>query len=409
MQFYTLNKKPKLWHLIPLSLAFLLLILVFLAGADWDIYRGGPAVQQAAMASCCYLALVILFLLRALYRQLRYNPYSYNIIYYSGFALYLLVALGTELFLTTELIRAGEAGLVNVFDTITSSGSIYMLISYPFLVIFSLGLIVSNLILLKKEGFSFPNILGILLALFLMGAPAYLWFRFDYISGSETEVMLISLAANVLSALFLYFETMLMGTIYANVIAVKHRPAPDKEYVIVLGCQVGKDGKPRPLLRGRLDRALAFARWQEEQGGPQVKFVCSGGKGGDEPCSEAEAMGSYLERQGIPRERILLEDQSVNTLENFRFSKEKLLQDGGDLRKTVFSTTNYHVFRSGIWSNRVKLKSEGIAADTKWYFWPNASVREFAGLLTAHRGKQALILMGMLLIYGVLPLITFFL
>ena len=49
----------------------------------------------------------------------------------------------------------------------------------------------------------------------------------------------------------------------------------------------------------------------------------------------------------------------------------------------LFSTTNYHVFRSGMFSAKAGMKADGIGAKTKWYFWPNAQMREFIGLLAS--------------------------
>ena len=74
---------------------------------------------------------------------------------------------------------------------------------------------------------------------------------------------------------------------------------------------------------------------------------------------------------------------------------------------SAFATTKYHVFRSGLYAKRVKLQAEGIGSDTKWYFWPNASVRELVGLMTEHRGKQALVLLGMIAVYVTLAVISF--
>ena len=34
----------------------------------------------------------------------------------------------------------------------------------------------------------------------------------------------------------------------------------------------------------------------------------------------------------------------------------------------LFSTTNYHVFRSGMFSAKAGMKADGIGAKTKWYF-----------------------------------------
>ena len=75
--------------------------------------------------------------------------------------------------------------------------------------------------------------------------------------------------------------------------------------------------------------------------------------------------------------------------------------------KVAFATTNYHVFRSGLCARRVKMRAVGMGAKTKWYFWPNAAVREFVGLLTEHRGKQALIFAGMIVFYVMLTLMAY--
>ena len=88
-----------------------------------------------------------------------------------------------------------------------------------------------------------------------------------------------------------------------------------------------------------------------------------------------------------------------------KFSKEKILAVNPQ-GKIAFSTTNYHVFRSGLFARRVKMRAVGMGAETKWYFWPNAAVREFIGLLTKHRLKQALIFGGMILLYFLLNLLV---
>lgn len=53
------------------------------------------------------------------------------------------------------------------------------------------------------------------------------------------------------------------------------------------------------------------------------------------------------------------------------------------LTNVLFSTTNYHIFRSGMFAAKAGMHAEGIGAKTKWYFWPNAQMREFIGLLAS--------------------------
>jgi len=117
-------------------------------------------------------------------------------------------------------------------------------------------------------------------------------------------------------------------------------------------------------------------------------------------------MKGYLLSQGVPEERIIEEDRSASTFENMKFSKQKILETGKE-GKIAFSTTNYHVFRSGLYARRVKMRAVGMGAKTKWYFWPNAAVREFVGLLTEHRGKQALIFGGLIAIYVTLTMLVY--
>ena len=169
---------------------------------------------------------------------------------------------------------------------------------------------------------------------------------------------------------------------------------------------MNKDGTPTPLLRGRCDAAIDFYQKQLKVTGKELTFVTSGGQGPDETVSESASMKRYLMERGIPEERILEEDRSTDTLENMRFSKEKIWEID-PTAKIAFSTTNYHVFRSGLFARRVKMRAVGMGAETKWYFWPNAAVREFVGLLTRHRGKQALILSSMVAAYIVLTLLSY--
>ena len=202
---------------------------------------------------------------------------------------------------------------------------------------------------------------------------------------------------------------MLFSTMICAVLSTRYRPPHDKEYIIILGCAIRRDGTPTPLLRGRIDRAVAFEREQFMKSGRHAYFVPSGGQGSDEVISEAESMKRYLVEQGIPEEQIIKEDKSVNTLQNFEFSKKVIGEHGGDIKKSIaFSTTNYHVFRGYTLAQRVSLRVHGLSAKTKPYFYPNAFVREFIGLLYERKGKHILFLVlviAYLLLYDLTLLI----
>ena len=401
MKFDTRDKKPKLWNIAALSVVLLAVLAVFI--------RLGADVYGAAISVCfiVYYVIVLVLLLSAFFKQIQYNPYSYNTIYYMGFSLFLLAVAVMQLRITLLLVRYPQVYQANeILHILLDSAKNFMYYSSPFLLLFSAALCVSNISLIRHEGRRLVNILGILLS-FLLVAGLVLLFLFDrYASGSRLQVMLHDLAANIFAAVYLYFECMLIGAIMADVIAARYEPEPDKDFLIVLGCGFRKDGSPSPLLRGRLDRALRFAEKQEAATGKAPIFVTSGGQGPDEVCSESACMKRYLLEQGVPEERILEEDRSTDTFENMKYSKAQIWKVNPQ-GKVAFATTNYHVFRSGLYARRVKMRAVGMGADTKWYFWPNASVREFVGLLTEHRGKQILIFGSLILTYTILTILAY--
>ncbi len=401
IRFDTRDKKPKLyWLLIPVAVAAFGIVLL--------LCNNPP---RCAFAVCVVIAALCVVvtggLLHALRGQLQYNPYSYNTIYYTGFALFMLFVCGMHITLAFWLFRQpAPYDVRGALSVLLGSAKDFMLLTSPFLLLFSGALCVSNISLIRHEGRRLVHLLGILLSFLIVAGEVFIYV-FDYAaSGSNIQVMIHDLVANLSAAIYLYFECMLIGAIAANVIVVRYAPEYDKDFLIILGCRVGKDGAPTPLLRGRIDRALNFARTQEAQTGKAPIFVTSGGKGSDEVISESACMKRYLMEQGVPEDRIVEEDRSVNTEENMRFSKEKIMEinPGG---KVAFATTNYHVFRSGIFARHVKMRAVGLGAKTKWYYWPNASVREFVGLLTKHRVKQTIILGALIVFYVVLTIIVY--
>lgn len=398
IRFDTLDKKPKLYDLLIIAAVFLAAVG---AMACFGIERFAAPICALAIVFCI---IVIVRLITAFIGQLRYNPYSYNTIYYVGFALFVFSITVTLGFLLVKLIaHPVEYSVSTVLSVFLNSAKTYMLFSAPFIFLFSAALLVSNVSLLLHERKRFANVLGIILAL-LMTAGELLFFRYDYYAtGSQREVMMHDLFGNLFAAVYLYYECMLIGAIVANIIAVRYEPEKNKDFIIILGCGLRKDGSPTPLLKGRIERAITFAERQKAETGKDLVFITSGGQGANEPNSESLAMKRYLIERGVPEERIIEEDRSTDTLENMRNSKQ-LIDARGDGAKVAFATTNYHVFRSGLAARRVKLRAVGVGAKTKWYFWPNAAVREFVGLVTSHRVKQAIILGSMAVFYVLLTI-----
>lgn len=382
--------------------ACLFAALFLIAGnenADW--------LSWANAALTVYFVLAAAVLVLAFRKQVRSDPYSYNTIFFAGFALFVLSLAGTHGYASAlYLANPGRYDDRQMLFTLLHSAKNYMFLTSPFLLGFSGALFVSNLSLIRHEGRRFVNILGILLSLLLVIGEIGIGIL-DFWTSDAGQVRLApTVMVNLFAAMYLYFECMMIGTLIANLTALRLTPPPDRDYLIVLGCGIRRDGTPTPLLKGRLDLALRFYEKQLSETGKRARFVVSGGQGPDEVRSEAATMGEYLREQGIPEDRILPEDRSADTAENMRFSAE-LIRAHSPEAETAYFTTNYHVFRAGIKARQAGLRAVGMGAKTRWYFWPNAAVREFLGLLTEHRAVQALILIGMIAAYTALTVLAF--
>ena len=382
-KFDTRDKKPKLWNIAIASVIMIIVMIILLRDPE------SANAHLVGVVFIAYLLFDLVCLIIAFFRQLEYNPYSYNVIYYAGFTLFLFSVLATH---TNALIVIFNVPALSsgkeLLSLIVNSAKHYMMISAPFIFYFAALLFIANISLIRHEGKRFVNYLGILLSI-LMAAGEIIIFIFK-----DSDNLLL----NLFAALYLYFECMIIGSIIADLIAALYEPEKDKDFLIILGCGLLKDGTPTPLLKGRVDRALGFYKAQIEKTGKTLTFITSGGQGPDEVCSESESMARYLKEQGVPEDHIIQENQSTTTLENMKNSKQ-IIDAINPKAKIAFSTTNYHVFRSGLFARRVKMRAVGMGASTKWYFWPNAAVREFVGLLTQHIGKQALIIVIMIAVY----------
>ena len=192
-----------------------------------------------------------------------------------------------------------------------------------------------------------------------------------------------------------YLECIFISTIVLTLISAKRIPKFNKDYIIILGCRIRKNGTLTPILKSRVDRAISFSKMQYDATGKDIIFIPSGGKGNDEVMSEAKAIHNYLLEQGINKNNIIVEDKSKNTYENIKFSY-KLISKKNSNPNIAFSTTNFHVFRAGIIARKQGIKVEGIGAKTKAYFFINAFIREFIATLYSEKKN----------IYRVIILIT---
>lgn len=148
-----------------------------------------------------------------------------------------------------------------------------------------------------------------------------------------------------------------------------NRSALPADAVIVLGAGVNGT-RPSLALQTRIDAAETYLSANQD-----LPAVLSGGQGSGEYITEAQAMYDALTAKGIEPERLILEERSTNTAENFRFSGELLRERGIDPETAVIAvvTNDFHLARAGWIAQKQDYHSTvGVPAVLPWW-WLNVN------------------------------------
>ncbi len=378
-------KKDKIIYFV-ITILFLIISII--------IFKHTNMLNNVELSKSIQIVL-ILYMVRISYgcavyirKQYSRRKYSYNIIMNLG----LLIFININILRQISLLMSNwnKINITDIYNNTLESFSFFAMLTLPCIAVLSLYSIITNLVLIKREGFSYKNLLGIFLGIFaligLFGSQVIYLVTSKLYAGNEL-IIIKKLIDIILNVTLSYFYTLIIATLYCNIKAAKHIPEFNKDYLIILGSMIKKDGTLTPLLKARVDKAIEFAKMQKEKAGKDVIFIPSGGQGNGEIMSEAKAMKNYLLSQGISETNVIIEDKSTNTLENFKYSNNIIIENN-KYAHIGFSTTNYHVFRSGIIANECGIECEGIGSNTKWYFYTNALIREFIANLVQERKKH---------------------
>jgi uncharacterized SAM-binding protein YcdF (DUF218 family) len=117
--------------------------------------------------------------------------------------------------------------------------------------------------------------------------------------------------------------------------------------IVVLGGTVEADtsiGRDQITVNEAGERAIALADLARRY--PQARLVFSGGAGStrEDAVSEAEIVSRYADTLGVPRNRLILEQQSRNTHENAVFSARMVQPKPGE--RWLLVTSAWHMPRS---------------------------------------------------------------
>ena len=153
-------------------------------------------------------------------------------------------------------------------------------------------------------------------------------------------------------------------------------PEESCEYIVVLGAMV-RDSGPSISLQDRINAAYDYLTEH-----PDVIAIVSGGKGADEPISEAQCIYDSLTQMGIDPQRIWMEDKATSTWENIRFTLD-LVEEKTGVRPTKLGilSSEYHLLRASLFADAAGIESVGIPAKTSIFGQKaNHFMREVAGI-----------------------------
>ena len=109
--------------------------------------------------------------------------------------------------------------------------------------------------------------------------------------------------------------------------------------IVVLGA-AHYAGRPSPVLKARLDHALALWR-----AGRAPRVLVTGGRRAGDALSEAEAGARYLRRQGVPASAILMEGAGRTTRESMTAAAAVLHQAVGAHPRVLLVSDPFHMLR----------------------------------------------------------------
>ena len=138
--------------------------------------------------------------------------------------------------------------------------------------------------------------------------------------------------------------------------------------IMVLGAGVYSDGTPTPMLRNRLDTAVALYK-----AGAAPKLLLTGDNGQME-YNEVVVMLSYAVEKGVPEKDIFLDHAGFSTYESVYRAKEVF-----QVKRAIVVTQTYHLFRALYGCNSMKIEALGAGADQEEYV--GAGARELREVL----------------------------
>ncbi len=129
----------------------------------------------------------------------------------------------------------------------------------------------------------------------------------------------------------------------------------DCDYLLILGGDIIGADTPSPQLFERMKAAAQYLNENKTV----IAVPCGGCFREKQKKSESAIIADYLVEQGISSDRIILEDKSTTTYENFEFGIPVITAHASkniDEIRIAFLSSDYHMHRAGIIAKQSGIK-----------------------------------------------------
>lgn len=161
--------------------------------------------------------------------------------------------------------------------------------------------------------------------------------------------------------------------IIAEIKAHKGNAKGEKDYLLILGCRV-RGYEAEKTLYMRCEKAAEYLNEHKNT----VAVACGGIVHDDQYISEAQAISDILVSKGVERERIILEDKSRTTVENF-VNARKIIEESGAFGKENIAllSSDFHLLRANMIAKKAGFTCQTVSAPSPGKELVKNYIREF--------------------------------
>ncbi len=170
---------------------------------------------------------------------------------------------------------------------------------------------------------------------------------------------MLVLKISVILFVFLFF-VILTRNVCLVIKSAKGNTESTPDYLMILGYRI-LNNTIDATLRSRIDAAADYLLKHPDV----IAVPCGGITQKDQKNPEAQIMAQELIKKGISKDRIILEDKSKTTEENFINAKAIIdRRSGMNTPKIAFLSSELHLYRAGLLAKRINFEVTSLPAES---------------------------------------------